>query len=151
MGKIMEMRCPIMAVLCVCVLAGCASKAPAPVPTDAQDSVLVNASFEDAWQAAKQALADREFTIHTRDKRGIFVAYEATRRHFLTPHRTKYTVVLESVSEESTQVTVEAKDQRYWVTLLTYPTWQDTAKEMAEDGSEILRAIEGVLSMGPKS
>ena len=142
---------PILAVLCVCALAGCASKAPdAPTPA-ALDSAVVNASFDDAWQAVRQALSDKQFAIDTRDKRGIFVAYEQTRRRFLTPHRTKYTIVLESITAESTQVTVEAKDQHYKVTLLTYPAWQDTPKQLDGQGAEILLAIENVLSTGTES
>ena len=152
-GKIMKMRRPrpILTVLCVCALAGCASKAPnAPTPA-APDSAIVNASFDDAWQAVRQALTNKQFIIDTRDKRGLFVAFEETGRRFLTPHRTKYTIVLESVTTDSTQVTVEAKDQHYKVTLLTYPAWQDTPKQLEGQGAEILQAIESVLSTRTES
>lgn len=140
-----------MLVLCACVIVGCTSSAPEAPPPSALETAVLSASFVDAWQAVRQALTEQEYTIETRDRRGLFVAYEDTGRRFLIPHRTKYTIALESVSGTSTQVTVEAKDQHYRVTLLTYPAWQDTPKQMDGEGAEILRVIQSVLSEGEGS
>ncbi len=104
---------------------GCASTPVQSQKAIPVDSAVINAPFDDTWQAAKHALTAKDYTIYTRDKRGLFVAYSPQTRRFLVPYRTQITVVLERVSTTSTRVTVEAIPQRYGVTLLTNPKWRE--------------------------
>lgn len=105
-------------------------------------TVTVNKPFPDAWQAAKEVLRDKELDLYTRDKRGVFVAFSHMKRNvFLVPQRIKYTVALESLSDSSTKVSVEAVRQVYGVTLLTYPDWHDRKTTDGTLKDEILSAL----------
>ncbi len=106
------------------------------------DSAVVDAPFDETWQYAKQALRDGKYDIYTRDKRGIFVAYTPMKRNFLAvPKRTKLTVAVESVSDDSTKVSVESMRQVFGVTLLTYPGWHDRKTTDHSHAQKILEAV----------
>ena len=107
------------------------------------DSAVVNAPFEEAWQATKSALRQMDLNIYTRDKRGAFVAYSEMQRQLrlFTPHRTQLTITLERVSGDTTRVTIETLDQVYGVTLLTYPDWHD---RKAKDNALALSILESI-------
>ena len=122
---------------------GCARAARDTTGFALVDTATVDAPFQEAWQAAKAVLREREFDIYTRDKRGVFVAYSRMRRNLmLVPKRTKYTIVLEPSTETQTAVTVETIRQTYGVTLLTYPDWHDRQATDNTVAQEILQSIQ---------
>jgi hypothetical protein len=105
-------------------------------------TVTVNKSLPDAWQAVKEVLRDKGLDLYTRDKRGVFIAFSPMKRNlFLVPTRIKYTVALESLSDSSTKVTVDAVRQVYGVTLLTYPNWHDRKTTDGTLKDDILSAL----------
>ena len=111
-------------------LAGCASGARDTAGFAVSQTASVNTPFEQAWQTVKAVLREHEkpghFEVYTRDKRGVFVAFEDTGRQlFLVPSRVQYTVTIEPAGDNASQVTVETIRQVYGVTLLTYPGWHD--------------------------
>ena len=107
-------------------LGGCARAARDTTAFSTSDSRVVSAPMKDTWQIVKSVLREKEYDLYTRDKRGVFVAFTKMRRVLLVmPRRMKYTVALESLSDNSTRITVESIRQVYGVTLLTYPGWHD--------------------------
>lgn len=135
--------------LLVAVLAmgGCARTARDTRDFAVAESKTVNAPFAQTWQIAKSVLRENDFDIYTRDKRGVFVAFSGARRNLvLVPHRTKYLVSVESLSDNATQVTVEAVRQVYGVTLLTYPGWHDRKTTDNTELLALLQAIEAKVS-----
>ena len=111
------------------------------------DSAVVEAPFEEAWQTTKAVLREMELDVHTRDKRGRFVAYTGmTRRRLFVPNRVRYTVVLEPASPENTKVMIETMKQVYGVTLLTYPDWHDRKTHDNSTALEILERLEARTS-----
>lgn len=147
--------------LTLCLLAvllamvGCARAARDTTGFAMTDSVTVNAGFEDTWQAVKEVLREQKLNIYTRDKRGAFVAYSDTYRtlYIFTPHRTQLTISVESLSSESSKVSIETIDQVYGVTLLTYPNWHDRQTKDNKTALAILEALKARLeaqSAAPK-
>lgn len=133
-------------VLSVC---GCAH-APRDTTGFALNSeVVVQASFNDTWQAVKDILREKELDIYTRDKRGRFVAYTPQKRHYLQPKRYQYTFDLEAISDKETRVALDTRKQSYGVTLLTYPGWHDRKTTEAPDAQPLLDAIQARLGGTP--
>ncbi|NIA13234.1 MAG: hypothetical protein GWP08_04080 [Nitrospiraceae bacterium] len=137
-------KCLALAVLVGAVLAmgGCVRDARTTEGFALFDTATVNAPFQDAWQMTKTVLREHEYEIYTRDTRGVFVAFSPMRRNlFLVPQRVKYTVSLEAISDDATEISVESIKQVYGVSLLTYPGWHD--RQMTDDGEAkaILEAV----------
>ncbi|MGI6459785.1 MAG: hypothetical protein ACOX5J_06765 [Candidatus Hydrogenedentales bacterium] len=127
--------------------AGCARAARNTTGFALHDSALVEAPFEETWQATKTVLREMDLDIYTRDKRGRFVAFsDMKRRAVLVPHRLKYTIVLEEESSETTKVTIESMRQVYGVTLLTYPDWHDRKTEDNRVALEVLERLKARVS-----
>lgn len=121
---------------------GCAGGPPVvPVDITGVDSAIIQAPFAETWQATKQALQNKEFTIFTRDKRGIFVAYLDIERRRFRRYRTEYVVVLEPLTTNSTRVTVEATHQRFEVTFLTHPAWRNIDDGPGFESMDLLAAV----------
>lgn len=106
-----------------------------------EDSVSVEASFDDTWQAVKGVLRDQELDIYTRDKRGTFVAFSRMKRRWFVPRRIQYTITLVKESEDQTRVSVESVRQTYGVKPLTYPDWHDRKTASCPGAREILDAL----------
>ncbi|MCL4216325.1 MAG: hypothetical protein KJ052_04880 [Candidatus Hydrogenedentes bacterium] len=125
------------------VLAGCAHAARDTSGFAIEDTIVVDAAFEETWQATKTVLREHEFDIYTRDKRGDFVAFTEFDRRLglLTPERMKYSIHLEAVSGGATRISIETVKQVYGVTLLTYPDWHD---RKTEDNSVALALLDAV-------
>lgn len=129
------------------ILAGCAGAARDTQGFAVVTMETVDAPFDTAWQAAKDVLREQGLDVYTRDKRGVFVAHSPMkRRRFLVPKRVRYNVMLEPVSADETRVTVEAVQQVYGVTLLTYPGWHD--RKMTDDtkAKALLEAIQAKVA-----
>jgi len=107
------------------------------------DTITVNKPLDDTWQDAKAVLREMELDIYTRDKRGEFVAYTPMKRRFyiFTPHRTQLSITMESLTSNSTAVTIETVDQVYGVTPLTYPDWHDRKTSDNEEALTILESL----------
>ena len=126
---------------------GCARAARDTTGFAMQDSAIVEAPFEEAWQTTKAVLREMELDVHTRDKRGRFVAYSGmTRRRLFVPNRVQYTVVLEPASPDTTKVVIETMKQVYGVTLLTYPDWHDRKTQDNSTALEIIERLEASTS-----
>ena len=136
---------------CGLVAAGCASMRgdEGPVPRATVESLTVGAGFEEVWEETRRALLEQKYEVYTRDTRGLFVAYtKVKRRLLLFPHRLQVTVTLESVSRDSTRVSVETIHQKYRVTLLTYPDWRDDSRPaLGDEGRALLEMIESSLGL----
>ncbi len=133
-------------VVCGLVVVGCRSTRgdEGPAPGAAVESLTVGAAFKEVWQETRRALLEQKYEVYTRDTRGLFVAYTKVKRTlFLVPHRMRVTVTLESVSTDSTQVSVETVHQKYRVTLLTYPDWRDDPRPAAGDEGRALLELIG--------
>jgi len=104
----------------------------------------IEADFDAVWKSTRDILLDEKLTLYTRDLRGLFVAYTPEKTAFrLFPTRTKVTIVLEPVDEDTTAVAVETIYQRFRVTLLTEPDWHDRPRESdIEYGQSLLDRIE---------
>ncbi len=132
--------------------AGCRSTGEPNMVRASEESIVVGLPLDKAWANVRDTLASKDYDIYTRDKRGLIIGYtHMKRRGLLVPHRTKFTIVLEDVTHESTRITVESVHQRYRVTFLTYPGWRDmeTESEAIEDkelGHDLLMAIEAAVS-----
>lgn len=121
---------------------GCASSAPKQQDEIFVDTMTVPMDFESTWQLTRDTLLDKDIEIYTRDKRGLFVAYGNTRRSLLIPWRTKFTITIQEESAESTKIAIEAVEQRYTVTLLTYPDWRDRDfRDKKGHGAALLESI----------
>ena len=136
---------------CVALLAlllgGCARAARDTTGFAVVTTGTVDAPFDATWQAAKAVLRERKLDIYTRDKRGVFVAYTPMkRRRLLLPKRVQYRFFLEPVSDDVTRVAIEAVQQVYGVTLLTYPGWHD--RKMTDDtqAETLLEAIQAKVT-----
>ncbi len=137
-------------VLLVAVVAGlgCARAARDTRGFAILDEVTLNAPFDEAWQTTKAVLREMELDLYTRDKRGTFVAFSGMERRYLvlTPHRTQIEVNLESLTADTTRMTIETMDQVYGVTLLTHPDWHDRKTEDNALALEIIAAVQERLS-----
>lgn len=128
---------------CAALSTGCARAARDTTGFAMEDSAIIEAPFEDAWQMTKAVLREQQLDIYTRDKRGTFVAYTPMKRGILNPKptRTEFTFVLEDLNNNTTQLFVTTLDQVYGVTLLTYPGWHD---RRTTDNSMALAIIESI-------
>lgn len=107
------------------------------------DSVTIDRSLDETWDATKAVLREHEYEIYTRDKRGVFVAYTPMRRHFrAVPHRTQFSISLDEAAPGTTEVTIETVDQVFGVTLLTQPDWHDRKTTDNSQSLELLAAIQ---------
>ncbi|MGC8846386.1 MAG: outer membrane protein assembly factor BamC, partial [Candidatus Hydrogenedens sp.] len=70
--------------------------------------ITVKAPFDKTWQATKEALRELKLEIYTRDKRGVFVAYDQPKREWMQLKRVKYEIQLGSVNSEETRIFVSA-------------------------------------------
>ena len=127
---------------------GCARAARNTEGFATNDTITVNAPFQDTWQTAKAVLREEGYDLYTRDKRGVFIAYTDSKHRLLSLHRKKYTVSLAPASDTTTQITVETIRQVYGATLLTYPGWHDRKTEDHTGAQEILNSIQAKVSEG---
>ena len=126
---------------------GCARAARDTTGFALNDSAVIEAPFEETWQATKGVLREMDLEIYTRDKRGRFVAFSGmTRRRLFVPHRVQYTILLEAESDETTKVMIESMRQVYGVTLLTYPDWHDRKTQDNSIALEILERLQARAS-----
>lgn len=127
---------------------GCASTARDTTGYKLTDSATVNAGMMETWQTTKAVLREMELDIYTRDKRGVFVAYEDMDKRWLIfrPKRTQLTISLERVAAETTKVNIETVRQVYGSTLMTYPDWHDRQAKDDEAARHILEAVQQRLS-----
>ncbi len=140
----MSFRNVIVALLCITAFCGCARTLRDTRGFAMENSITVDAPFKDAWQIVKGVLRAQDLDLYTRDKRGTFVAFSKTWKHFsfLQRHRMKYTIELAPVSEEETRIYIETIRQVYGVTLLTYPDWHDRKATNNAEAVKILKAVE---------
>jgi hypothetical protein len=133
----------VLALLVPMLTTGCARAKLETAGFAITDTITVNKPLDDTWQDAKAVLREMELDIYTRDKRGEFVAYTPMKRHFyvFTPHRTQLSITMESLTSNSTAVTIETVDQVYGVTPLTYPDWHD---RKTSDNAEALAILESL-------
>lgn len=118
------------------LLSGCARTLKDTSGFAEEKVITVKAPFDKTWQATKEALRELNLDIYTRDKRGVFVAYDQPKREWMQLKRVKYEIQLGSVTSEETRIFVSAIKQIYGVTLLTNPDWHDrkiTGKSKSED------------------
>ena len=122
---------------------GCARAARDTTGFAMEDTAIVEAPFDDAWQMAKAVLREQKYDIYTRDLRGTFVAYTPMHRGIFNPKptRTKFTFVFEDLNNNTTQVHATTVDQVYGVTLLTYPGWHD---RKTTDNGKTLAIVEAI-------
>lgn len=142
------MRVMSRVAVALCILAllstapGCARNRPAKEPVAVNRSATVDAPFAETWESTRDAFLSLELPIYTRDKRGFFVAYSPQKRKLLTPRRMQYTIILEPIGPDQTRIELETIPQRYLISLLTYPSWQDDPKApMPDRGEEIMAKI----------
>ena len=134
-----------MLVLLAFVAGGCARAARDTTGFVLENTVTVQAPFEETWQSVKSVLREQGFDLYTRDKRGTFVAFTKMKRRYLQPKRVKYTVELDAVSSEETRIYIETVNQIYGVTLLTYPGWHDRKTSDNAGALAILEAVQSKL------
>jgi len=132
--------------LVLAAMLGCARAARDTTGFATHDTATVNAPLEQTWQAAKAVLREKEFDIYTRDKRGVLVAYSDVHRHLFQPRRVQYTITCESLTADSTRVSVDSVRQVYGVTLLTYPDWHDRKMTDNKPSLAILDAIQSKVA-----
>ncbi len=125
---------------------GCSSNSQPVQSLSATDSRIVRAPFEAVWQATKAALREQDYILFTRDKRGYFEAYTEERRKRIFPRRSRLNVTLVAVSSTTTRVTVETQEQRYQVSLLTYPGWREGKDADSARGLALLDAVEAHIA-----
>lgn len=136
----------------VLAFAGCASTPKKPVPDLAhQASRVVQAPFDAAWQATRDALRKNDYIIYTRDKRGVFVAYSEKERRMRRRIRNELTITLEAVTSGSTRITLAVQQQKFGVTLLTYPGWHDRKTADGAVAEAFFEALESELQERPHS
>ncbi len=135
------------------LLAGCVSGARDTAGFAVTKAATVNVPFDQAWQTAKAVLREHEkpkkFEIYTRDKRGVFIAFENTGRQvLLIPSRVQYTVTIEPAGENASNVTVETVRQLYGTTLRTYPAWHDRTMKDPAKAQNLLNEIQSRIAGG---
>jgi uncharacterized lipoprotein len=121
---------------------GCARAARDTTGFGLEHELTVDAPFDTTWQTVKQVLREQEYDIHTRDKRGRFVAYSReTRGLSPKPRRVKHVIEIEPLGEDTTRVTIESMRQVYGVTLLTHPNWHDRPTDDPTEALAVLDAL----------
>ena len=138
----------ILTVTAVLASSGCATTSDSQAEATFVESLVAPVPFDKAWLVTRDVLLESNVDIHTRDKRGMFVAYtDMYHRKVVVPHRTKITITLTSITEESTKISVESVHQKYGVTLLTHPEWRDESAIIEDSVStEILKSIKSRIS-----
>lgn len=126
---------------------GCARAARDTTGFALNDSATVDASFDEAWQAVKAVLREKELDIYTRDTRGLFVAYSKMKRRLFVPGRIRYTIELSEISDNETGLNIETQKEVYGVTLLTYPDWHARKTSDNAESLAILAAIQAKLTV----
>lgn len=122
---------------------GCARAARDTTGFALHNEVTVGQPFEATWQAVKAVLREQEYDIHTRDKRGTFVAFGKESRGWrINKHREQHVITIEPVGDEASLVKIDSVRQVYGATVLTYPGWHDRALTNANDATTLLAAIE---------
>lgn len=139
----------VVSMLVLLSVLGCARAARDTTDFAMTDAVTVEAPFEEAWQAVKAVLRDRELEVYTRDKRGLFVAYSSMKRRLFVPGRIRYTIELSELSDHETGVRIETLREVYGVTLLTYPNWHARKTTDNAEAVAILAALQARLSAPP--
>ncbi|MCX8065540.1 MAG: hypothetical protein N3G21_10270 [Candidatus Hydrogenedentes bacterium] len=131
----------VLAVICLISLFSCA-KALKDTSGLAEEKVFtVKAPFDKTWLATRDALKELNLTLYTRDKRGLFVAYDQPKREWLNLKRVKYEIQLGSMNPDETKIFISAVSQVYGVTLLTEPDWHDRKLAKTSRSEEILNKI----------
>ncbi|PCJ52989.1 MAG: hypothetical protein COA73_15710 [Candidatus Hydrogenedentota bacterium] len=138
-------------VLFVCMalgtgVVGCRSNGEVALVQANEEAVVVSLPMDQAWETVRDALLEKEYNVYTRDKRGLIIGYTPMKRKgLLVPHRTKFTIVLEDVTNETTQISIETIHQQYRVTFLTYPRWHDMETfDDKELGHDLLMSVEAL-------
>lgn len=129
---------------------GCARAARDTTGFALHHEVTVGQPFDVTWQAVKEVLREQEFDIHTRDKRGTFVAYgKESRTWRINKRREEHVIAVEPVGEEASLVTIDSVRQVYGATVLTYPGWHDRKLSDSSDAQELLAAIQAKAEATP--
>ncbi len=127
--------------LSMVLLSGCARTLKDTSGFAEEQVITVKAPFEKTWQATKETLRELNLDIYTRDKRGVFVAYDQPKREWMQLKRVKYEIQLGPVTSEETRIFVSAIKQIYGVTLLTNPDWHDRKMTGKSKSEEIINKI----------
>ena len=135
----------LLALLLPGLLSGCVRAARDTAGFAQEQKLTVEIPFDEAWQGVKATLQDQELELYTRDKRGTFVAYTPERKR-VVPKRVRYTLLLDAVSEHETTIHVEAVQQAYGVTLLTYPGWHDRKAKGDNGAGDLVTALRSHFS-----
>ncbi len=136
MKKDIFIKSAFIFLLSIVIFTGCARTLRDTSGLAEEKVITVKAPFEKTWEATKDTLRELKLDIYTRDKRGVFIAYDQPKRKWLQLNRVKYEVRLGSVNSEETRVFISAVKQVYGVTLLTNPDWHDrkiTGKTKSDD------------------
>jgi len=135
------MNSAFIVLLSVILLSGCAKTLKDTSGFAEEKVITVKAPFDKTWQATKEALRELKLEIYTRDKRGVFVAYDQPKREWMQLKRVKYEIQLGSVNSEETRIFISAIKQIYGVTLLTNPDWHDRKMTGKSKSDEIINKI----------
>ncbi len=135
------MNSVLMVLLSVILISGCARTLKDTSGFAEEKVFTVKAPFDKTWQATKETLRELKLEIYTRDKRGVFVAYDQPKREWMQLRRVKYEIQLGSVNSEETRVLVSAIKQIYGVTLLTSPDWHDRKIKGKTKSDDIIAKI----------
>jgi hypothetical protein len=140
----------LLAALLVCSAGGCARAARDTTGFAVHNEVTVGQPFDITWQAVKEVLREQEYDIHTRDKRGTFVAYgKESRAWRINKRREEHVIAVEPVGDEASLVTIDSVRQVYGATVLTYPGWHDRKLTDSSDAQELLAAIQAKADAAP--
>lgn len=135
------MNSVFIVLLSIILFSGCARTLKDTSGFAEEKVITVKAPYDKTWQATKEALRELKMDIYTRDKRGVFVAYDQPKREWMQLRRVKYEIQLGSVNSEETRVLVSAIKQIYGVTLLTNPDWHDRKISGKTKSDEIINKI----------
>lgn len=119
---------------------GCAKSLKDTTGFAEEKVVTIKAPFDKTWEATKDTLRELNLQIYTRDKRGVFVAYDQKRKEWAMK-RIKYEINLGEINPNETKLYISAIKQVYGVTLLTYPGWHDRKITEKTKSDEIINKI----------
>jgi len=131
----------IVVVLTFILFNGCARTLKDTSGFAEEKVITVKAPFDKTWQATKETLKEMKLDIYTRDKRGVFVAFDQPKRKWMQLNRIKYEIRLGSVKSEETRIFISAIKQIYGVTLLTNPDWHDRKIKGKTKSDDIIAKI----------
>jgi len=135
------MNSALIVLLTIILFSGCARTLKDTSGFAEEKVFTVKAPFDKTWQATKETLRELKLEIYTRDKRGVFVAYDQPKREWMQLRRIKYEIQLGSVNSEEIRVLISAIKQVYGVTLLTSPDWHDRKITKKTKTDEIINKI----------